>query len=316
MRPPDGTVRAAFEPECILLSPAHISPLYEVTANIRKSVKYKQIAASIVHVGLIEPIVVYPTNPTNRYLLLDGHVRHDILRDECSIRCLIATDDEAFTYNKRVSRLAPIQEHYMILRAIQNGSSEQRIASALQIDVVRIKEKRDLLIGICKECADLLKDQRVSPNAFVILRKMKPVRQVAAAELMLAARTYSTPYVRLLLAGTPTTMLIDPEKPKAVEGLSTQQQVTIGTEMDVILRDLKDVEANYGEDIVTLTVSCRYAARLLANDRISKYLRKCQADVMGEVQAVLTAVESDKSQFKPGPIATAVSEERKQAKSV
>jgi hypothetical protein len=32
---------------------------------------------------------------------------------------LIADDDEAFTYNKRVNRLATIQEHYMIVKAIE-----------------------------------------------------------------------------------------------------------------------------------------------------------------------------------------------------
>ena len=87
-------------------------------------------------------------------------------------------------------------------------------------------------------------------------------------------------------------MLIEPEKPKPVDGLSTQQQLTIEAEMDVILRDLKDVEANYGEDIVTLTVSCRYVARVLSKDRIDKYRRKHQADLVGELQALLAAVES------------------------
>ena len=37
-------------------------------------------------------------------------------------RCLMADDDEAFTYNKRISRLATIQEHYMIVRAIERGA--------------------------------------------------------------------------------------------------------------------------------------------------------------------------------------------------
>ena len=30
---------------------------------------------------------------------------------ETEVTCLISTDDEAFTYNKRVNRLAIIQEH-------------------------------------------------------------------------------------------------------------------------------------------------------------------------------------------------------------
>jgi len=38
---------------------------------------------------------------------------------------LIADDDEAFTYNKRVNRLATVQEHYMIVKALERGVSKR-----------------------------------------------------------------------------------------------------------------------------------------------------------------------------------------------
>ena len=44
---------------------------------------------------------------------------------ETEVVCLVSTDDEAFTYNKRVNRLAIIQEHKMILKAIERGASEE-----------------------------------------------------------------------------------------------------------------------------------------------------------------------------------------------
>jgi hypothetical protein len=53
-------------------------------------------------------------------------------------------------------RLA-IQEHAMILKATRNGVSERRIATVLEMDVGSIKEKRDLLNGICREVAEILK---------------------------------------------------------------------------------------------------------------------------------------------------------------
>jgi hypothetical protein len=49
------------------------------------------------------------------------------------VDCLVSTDDEAFTYNKRVNRIAIIQEHRMILKAIENGVSEARIAKSLNV---------------------------------------------------------------------------------------------------------------------------------------------------------------------------------------
>jgi hypothetical protein len=69
--------------------------------------------------------------------------------------CLIADDDEAFTYNKRVNRLATIQEHYMIVKAIERGVSEEKLARALNVDIKRIKTKRTLLDGVCPEVAEM-----------------------------------------------------------------------------------------------------------------------------------------------------------------
>src|SRR5271154_1966100 len=94
---------------------------------------------------------------------------------------------EACTYNHKVSRVAPIQEHFMIMKAIEQGVSEERIAATLDIDVGRIRQKRDLLVGICPEAIALLKDRDASPGALREIRKVKPMRQIEMAELMLAS---------------------------------------------------------------------------------------------------------------------------------
>ena len=53
-------------------------------------------------------------------------MRIEALRDlgETEVDCLIATDDETFTYNKRVNRLSAPQEHRMIVRAIERAARE------------------------------------------------------------------------------------------------------------------------------------------------------------------------------------------------
>ncbi len=51
-------------------------------------------------VGIIEPLIVFPHNgQSDTYLLLDGHVRLEVLRQigETHARCLVATDDETYT---------------------------------------------------------------------------------------------------------------------------------------------------------------------------------------------------------------------------
>src|SRR5689334_11946947 len=128
----------AFEPQSETLQLTDIVPLRLVTSAVKKSTKFAQIAASIAEVGVIEPPVVARDRRTpGIYPLLDGHLRIEVLKDIgiSQVRCLISTDDEAFTYNKRVNRLAIIQEHRMILKAIERGVSDERIAKALNIDV-------------------------------------------------------------------------------------------------------------------------------------------------------------------------------------
>ena len=81
-------------------------------------------------VGIIEPPIVYPQKGSpDVYMMLDGHMRLDVAKslDYETIFCLVATDDEAFTYNHKVNQLTPIQEHFMVLKAIKNGVSEERI---------------------------------------------------------------------------------------------------------------------------------------------------------------------------------------------
>ena len=161
-------VKAAFRPELVKLQLKALSPSREFYPRERKDAKYQQIAASLQAVGLIEPLVVFPTD--GGYRILDGHKRFDILmgRKVEEAECLIATKDEAYTYNRRVNYLSTIGEHHMILRALRHNS-EETIAKALNVDVPTIRKKRTLLDGICKEAVDALKDRRVSPKSFATL---------------------------------------------------------------------------------------------------------------------------------------------------
>src|SRR5207248_9684605 len=153
-------------------------------------------------VGLIEPLVVFPAS-NGSYVLLDGHTRFDILIETgaATVKCLLATDNESYTYNKRVNYIPPIAQHHMILRALAHVS-EERIANALNVTIATIRAKRDLLKGICSEAADILRNERVGADAFCALRKMKPVRQIDVGRLMCSAMKFSGRFARALLNGT------------------------------------------------------------------------------------------------------------------
>lgn len=137
-------IRFACDPKIILIPLSSILPVKKLTPGIDKTSKYRRIAASVQEVGIIEPLVVYPQiNGVVQYILLDGHIRLEILKEIGTekVKCLVALDDEGFTYNHKVNPISPIQEHFMILEAIRHGVSEERIAKTLAVDVAAIRRK-------------------------------------------------------------------------------------------------------------------------------------------------------------------------------
>ena len=285
-------VRIGFDPRGVVVPLNSILPTKELKPAVKTSQKYLQILSSVREVGIIEPLIVFPQDgQSGTYLLLDGHVRIEVLKElgQTSARCLVAADDEGYTYNRRVNRLATIQEHVMILKAIKSGVSEERIAKALSVDVASIRRKRDLLDGICREAAEILKTKRTSPQVFGLLRKMKPMRQIEVAELLVAAHNFSAPYTKALLAATLPDMLLDPDKHKSVDGLTPEQVAKMQKEMDVLQRELKLIEESHGNEVLNLVLARGYLGKLFGNTRIVRYLSQNHSDIARELQGILDA---------------------------
>jgi prepilin-type processing-associated H-X9-DG protein len=288
-------VRVGFDPSGVIVSLSNLLPTKQLKAIVKTSQKYRQILSSVREVGIIEPLIVFlHDGKAGTYLLLDGHVRFEVLKElgQTYARCLIATDDEAYTYNRRVNRLATIQEHVMILNAIKNGVAEERIAKALNVDVASIRQKRDLLDGICKEAAEILKNKRLAPQVFGVMKKMKPMRQIEVAELLVAASNFSVPYTKALLAATRSEMLVDPDKHKSVDGLTPEQMAKMQKEMEVLQRDLKLIEESHGNEVLNLVLARGYLGKLFANARIVRYLNQHHGDISREMQALLESGSS------------------------
>ncbi len=279
----------AFEPEVILVQIAAILPVKAFRATIKASHKYHQIAASIREVGLVEPpVVARDPHTLGTYLLLDGHLRIEVLKDlgRTEIECLVSTDDEAFTYNKRISRLAAVQERNMILKAIERGVPEDKIARALDINVQSVQRKVRMLDGICDEAVDLLKDKPTSMAVFERLKKLKPMRQIEAAELMINANNYSVAYATAIVASTPQVQLADPAKPKQVKGITPDVLARMERELGRLQEQVTSIQESYGKDHLHLTVTKGYLAKLLGNGRVVRYLMQHHPEFLTEFQAI------------------------------
>ncbi len=285
-----------FIPEPITLALDRILPSRRPPEGLQTSRKFKQIMASMEAVGLIEPLSVGKADKsTGQHILLDGHIRLLALQQlgYTDAPCLIATDDESYTYNNRINRITSIQEHQMLRRAVERGVTPDRLAKALNVDVSQIHKKVSLLEGICPEAVEMLKDQHFSANLGAVLRKMKPTRQVECVELMLTANNMTVAYAEALLAATPPALLVSEKRPRKLSGVTAEQMVKMEREMGNIQNQLKLVEKSYGQDVLLLVLARGYLGKLVGNKAVLRYLSQRQPDVLTEFENIVQTVALD-----------------------
>jgi len=281
-------LQSAFKEKVFTLPLTSIIPRRPLTSSLKNSRVYLQIKASVKEIGLIEPLVVFAQN-NKGFLLLDGHLRLAILKElgAAEVKSLVATDEDGYTYNKRVNYIPPVAQHLMLLQALNRGVSEQRIAAALNVNIYAVRQKAQMLDGICDEVVELLRDRKMSPALFQVLRKMKPAIQIATAELMILRNDLSVAFAKTRLALTPPDLLnssLTGKRKQKANAAAAQMQLEDDTEM--LVRNLKAIEASYGTDILTLTVSRAYVEQVLACQKVVRYLERNHGELLGTLQSL------------------------------
>ena len=155
-------------------------PLRERTVSDRE---YQRIAASIRAVGLLEPLVVFPEN--DHYVILNGYVRYRILLENGVelVPCIVRQEKEAFSSNRMVNRLSPIQEARMIRQSLK-AIDEETISQALALRGLSHRLKTSLLRRLHPRVAAVFDATKITQGCARELTFVKTKRQEEILDLM------------------------------------------------------------------------------------------------------------------------------------
>ena len=283
-------IKIAFNLEPLYIPIEQISVTKFLGEHNRYARKYKQIKASIIEVGIIEPLSIFEVRGEEyMYSLLDGHMRFAILKELgfTEVPCLISTDDESYTHNKQTNRLATVQEHLMIRKAIERGVGEEKLAKTLNLDIKYIKSKMTLLNGICPEVIELLKDREISPQVFIILRKMKPIRQIECTEIMLSLNNLTVNYAKALLVATNPNFLVAPPKKSNKTDTSNDTIKKIENDIAHLHLQYKSIEQDHAQTTLNLVLAIGYLTKMLSNTNVKNYLAKYHSDLLESFESLI-----------------------------
>ncbi|ELU6738308.1 ParB N-terminal domain-containing protein [Escherichia coli] len=280
-----------FGNKCFILNVADLLYGKDLPINVKSSVKYHQILSTVKTVGIIEPIVIYINNLSEK-IILDGHLRVEASKDIglSTVPCLISEDEESYSYNKYVNRLPVIQEYRMILQAVDAGVSEEKISQSLNISVDTLRAKFRLLDGISPETTALLANQHVPQAIFAILRKMKPERQLEAVSTMMSINNFSRKFALSLLHYTPDDMLINPKDSKLKQQDIAKNFARMEREMAMEM-ETKQLENIYGTNNLKLAVIIGHIKKLLSNYAVLNWLVDNNPDYLAQLKKI-AAIDS------------------------
>ena len=287
-----------FELETYQVPLDQLLPSKKIMDGTMSTRKYKQVVSSIHEIGLIEPLsVIQPDPKKSEFLLLDGHLRVLALKElgMATAPCLMAKDDESYSYNHLLNRLSTVQEHYMLRRAIDRGVSRERLARAFNVNLSSINRRINLLEGICPEAIDLLQDKQFTPDVTRILRNMKAARQVEAVELMVASNTITVAHAEALLKATLPEQRADLKLAEKIKTAPMEQLVKLEKEMSQVQSSYREAESTYGSDLLNLVVAKGYLTKLLANEAVKSYIQRHEPEILEQFELVVNTVSMEEA---------------------
>jgi ParB/RepB/Spo0J family partition protein len=253
--------------------------------NVTKR-EYQRIVASIKATGLIEPLVVYPEG--DDYLILDGVQRYRALLELGVevVPCILGKEREAFTGNRMVNRVSPVQENRMIEKSLE-ALDEQTIASALALGSIAHRLKKTLLKQLHPDVAAALDRGKITRTCAQEMTHVKPQRQKDILSQMEGYKDYSVAFARALILKTPPSQ-------RESRGRKKNHWDKTAKHKSDLLKQLADAEQKhdfysrlykqYTVDLLRLAI---YARSLLTNSRIRAYLDGHHPTIVARFEEVI-----------------------------
>ncbi len=248
--------------------------------------EYERILASIRAIGLIEPLIVYPEGED--FVILDGVQRYLALLELGVevVPCILGKQREAFTGNRMVNRVSPVQENRMIAKSLEE-LDEQTIATVLGISGIGHRLKKTLLKRLHSDVAAAFDQDKITRTCAIELTYVKPARQKEILSAMEGYKDYSIAFARALVLKTPTP-LREVRKGKNNPWDKTSQR------KNNLLKKLMETEQKhdfysrlykqYTVDLLRLAI---FARSLLTNDRVRGYLDQHHPMIVARFETII-----------------------------
>ena len=246
-------------------------PLNTREINFAKNRGYQKILYTIKMIGLIEPLDVYKEN--GHYVILNGFLRFKALQElnVNPIPCLVHPDKEAYTYNKMVNKLSPIQESRMLQQALKT-LDHGTMAQVFGVKSLRYRLGTGILNHLHPKVTDAVDNALITRGCAKELTYVTKERQNQILQEMKKTEDYSIAFARALIIKTPSSMRNQDKKKKKPWIEDSEKKQELVNKLETISKRYdfySNLYRQYTTDLLKLYV---YVRKLITNEKVRLYL--------------------------------------------
>jgi len=252
--------------------------------------RFRRLLRSMERLGQVVPLVVLPPVgvplPSSDVLIVDGELRFTALQrlGICTACCIQPIPRSSTPRSERLNMPSVAQEFQIVRRAVDAGVCTADLARMFGVPTFAIELRLGMLSGICPDALLLLGDTPASEGAYTALRRLRPKRQVEAAQAMLDLDDFSARIALALVRSTPGDQFI--RKPKFIwtdEEKAAASQLR--EEFAATAAETRRLLAHHAQATLELAVLAAHVRALLTNPVLVRWLARHRPELLQRLVA-------------------------------
>ena len=261
-------------------------PLHERRIKLQSNAGFRKIRASIQEVGLIEPLCVYQDGDT--YVILDGYLRFKACEQLGidAVPCILYPSKEAYTFNRMVNRLSPVQEIRMLRRSLETVD-QKTIARAFGMKSIQHRLGTNLLKQLHPRLVEAFDKNLVGKRCAHQLTHVKPERQLEILQEMEKTGDYSASFARALVIKTPRGQRARGGKHKKPWDQQVARRRELVTKLEEVEKRHDFYSGLYNQYSTDLLKLCSFVRKLVTSEAIRQYLEAQHPEILERFAGVV-----------------------------
>ncbi len=271
-----------------------LTPLHKRQVNFGGRNGYRKILTSIREIGLIQPLCVYQEG--DAYMILDGYVRYRACQElgVPVLPCLVYPDKEAYTFNRMVSRLSPVQEARMIRKSLE-VIDEKTIARTFGVQSIRHRLSSGATKRLHPEVAKAYDHSEISRPCVSEFSYVVPERQRLILEEMRQAKDFSVSLVRSMVFRTPPEQRNRDIHRKTPWEKDPSQKKELVTKLESVEKRYDFYSGLYRQYSADLLRLCVYVRKVVSNEHLRAHIEKHFPEQLKRFEGVLFETDGGES---------------------